>query len=135
VQRRLDVFFPRGYNDAHHLGRQLAGTFQGLCNLLFGEEYGLDVVPKWDGTTLVYRNRRAVVRMTENSVIVPVLDVLERNHWPEKPVALPVGLKGYVTQAIYHFNRQYRLVRLKLVGGKVGWRPWPLSGQVLPRSE
>jgi hypothetical protein len=83
VQRRLGVFFPERYNDAHNLGLQLAGTFTGICSLLEREEYGLDVVPKWDGTTLVYRNRRAAVRVTKNTVIVPVLDELERQGWPD----------------------------------------------------
>jgi hypothetical protein len=123
VQRRLGVFFPAGYNGAHHLARQLAGTFRGICTLLDKEEDGLDAVPKWDGTNLVYRNRRAKVRLTRNSVIVPVLDELQRKEWPEKPVALPAGIKGEVKQAIYHFNRQYGIVRLTLAGGEVGWRP------------
>jgi hypothetical protein len=123
VQRRLGTFFPAGYNDAHHLALQLAGTFRGICALLDGEEYGLDAVPKWDGTNLIYRNRRATIRVTKNTVIVPVLDELERNHWPDRRVALPSGLRGDVKQAVYNFNKQYRLVRLTLVGGEVGWRP------------
>jgi len=123
VQRRLGVFFPQGYNDAHHLARQLAGTFHGICNLLAGEDHGLDAVRKWDGTNLVYRNRREMLRVTRNSVIVPVLDELERQKWPEKPVALPPGVKGDVKQAIYNFNRQYQVVRLSLAASQVGWRP------------
>jgi hypothetical protein len=123
VQRRLRVFFSKGYNDAHHLVCQLAATFGGICSLLDGEEYGLDAVPKWDGTNLVYRNRRATIRVTRNSVIAPVLNELEREAWPEKPVPLPRALKGDVKQAIYNFNRRYLVVTLSLVGGEVRWRP------------
>jgi hypothetical protein len=123
VQRCLGVHFPSRYKNAHHLVCQLEGTFGGICNLLEGEKYGLDTVPKWDGINLVYRNRRALIRVTRNSVIVPVLNELERQAWPWKPVALPPGFKGDVKQAIHNFNKQYQVVRLSWVGDKVCWRP------------
>jgi len=123
IQRRLNVFFPQGYNGAHHLALQLASTFQGLCNLLAGEEYGLDAVPRFDGVNLTFRNRQVTMRVLskKTSVMVPILNELERLGWPESGTSLPPGLKGDVKQAIYNFNKEYDIVRLTFVGGKVRW--------------
>jgi hypothetical protein len=41
----------------------------------------------------------------------------------EKPVALPHTVIGDVKQAIYHFNKQYQVVKLSFPASMVGWRP------------
>jgi hypothetical protein len=118
-RRIVRPFFPAGYNNLLHLACQLIGTYQGLCGLLQGIGDNITAVPRWNGMTISYRGRQAIVKRQYNSVIIPILDEFEKLGWPEL-ISLPKGLRGDVKQAIYHFNT-LGVVRLYQAGSGVRW--------------
>jgi hypothetical protein len=76
--------------------------------------------PHWDQVTVSYRGRPYSPRQQENSVIIPLLNELERQKW--KPTIHVPSIRGDLTQAVYHFNRA-GVIWLTVSGDRVSWHP------------
>jgi hypothetical protein len=121
ISREVNAFFPCHYRSHLHLACQLVDTFRGLCNALQDPDQGLLALPCWDGNTVTYRGQKATTRRQSNSVIVPILDMLQVSDWPDS-VPLPRDIEGGVSLALHHFNGQ-RVIHLWFRNGQVFWGP------------
>ena len=131
-QREIEPFFLPATTDLLSFVKRI----EKLRRFLRIHEADLIAKPKWDGKTIAYRGQAEDVRIQNKSVMTTILDEAEAQGWPEviRLSSKQMGNKRSVSNAIYYFQCEHKLVEFTINGDRIMWGPPGTMKRTVKRS-